>query len=72
MQKNIKVPEIDQVAKTLASYLTSYEFALKQSFSLSHHLESLIDKKTHCSYQKRIKKSQEISRYCFYEKDTFN
>jgi transposase len=35
--KDIKVPEINQQAKTLASYLTSYEFALKQRISLSHH-----------------------------------
>ena len=42
--KEIKVPEIDQQAKTLASYLVSYEFALKQRISLSHHLECLQDK----------------------------
>jgi transposase len=35
--KDIKVPEINQQAKTLVSYLTSYEFALKQRISLSHH-----------------------------------
>jgi len=38
--KDIKVPKIDQQAKALASYLTSYEFALKQRVSLSNHLES--------------------------------
>jgi transposase len=35
--KDIQVPKIDQQAKALASYLTSYEFALKQRVSLSHH-----------------------------------
>jgi transposase len=35
--KDIKIPEINQQAKTLSSYLTSYEFALKQRISLSHH-----------------------------------
>jgi transposase len=35
--KDIQVPKIDQQAKTLASYLTSYEFAVKQRISLSHH-----------------------------------
>ena len=42
--KDIKVPQIDQQAKTLASYLISYEFALKQRISLFNHLESLRDK----------------------------
>jgi len=36
--KDIKIPKIDQQAKALASYLTSYEFALKQRISLSNHL----------------------------------
>jgi transposase len=35
--KDIQVPKVDQQAKTLASYLVSYEFALKQRISLSHH-----------------------------------
>ena len=35
--KDIKVPKVDQQAKALASYLVSYEFALKQRISLSHH-----------------------------------
>jgi len=39
--EDIKIPKIDQQAKTLASYLVSYEFALKQRISLSNHLESL-------------------------------
>jgi transposase len=60
--KDIKVPEINQQAKTLSSYLVSYEFALKQRISLSHHLESLRDKKTHCFDQKRVKKSSRVRR----------
>jgi len=43
--KDIQIPKIDQEAKILSSYLTSYEFALKQRISLSHHLESLRDKR---------------------------
>jgi transposase len=58
--KDIKVPEIDQQAKTLASYLTSYEFALKQRISLSHHLESLRDKKLIALIKKELKRAQEL------------
>jgi len=42
--KDIKIPKIDQQAKTLASYLVIYEFALKQRVALSNHLESLRDR----------------------------
>jgi transposase len=58
--KDIKVPEIDQQAKTLASYLTSYEFALKQRISLSHHLESLRDKQLITLIKKELKRAQEL------------
>jgi transposase len=58
--KDIKVPEINQQAKTLSSYLTSYEFALKQRISLSHHLESLRDKKLIALIKKELKRAQEL------------
>jgi transposase len=58
--KDIKVPKIDQQAKTLASYLTSYEFALKQRISLSHHLESLRDKQLITLIKKELKRAQEL------------
>jgi transposase len=58
--KDIKVPEINQQAKTLSSYLTSYEFALKQRISLSHHLESLRDKKLIDLIKKDLKRAQEL------------
>jgi transposase len=58
--KDIKVPKIDQQAKTLSSYLTSYEFALKQRISLSHHLESLRDKKLIALIKKELKRAQEL------------
>jgi transposase len=58
--KAIKVPEINQQAKTLSSYLTSYEFALKQRISLSHHLESLRDKKLIALIKKELKRAQEL------------
>jgi len=56
--KDIKIPEIDQQAKTLASYLTSYEFALKQRVALSNHLESLRDKKLISLLKKDLKRAQ--------------
>jgi transposase len=58
--KDIKIPEINQQAKTLSSYLTSYEFALKQRISLSHHLESLRDKKLIALIKKELKRAQEL------------
>jgi transposase len=58
--KDIKVPKVDQQAKTLASYLVSYEFALKQRVSLSHHLESLRDKKLVALIKKDLKRAQEL------------
>lgn len=58
--KDIKVPEINQQAKTLSSYLTSYEFALKQRISLSHHLESLRDKKLIALIKKELKRAQKL------------
>jgi transposase len=58
--KDIQVPKIDQQAKTLASYLTSYEFALKQRISLSHHLESLRDKRLIDLMKKDLKRAKKL------------
>ncbi|MHC2995853.1 MAG: IS110 family transposase [Candidatus Atribacteria bacterium] len=58
--KDIKVPKIDQQAKTLASYLTSYEFALKQRISLSNHLESLRDKGLIALMKKDLKRAKKL------------
>jgi transposase len=65
--KDIKVPEIDQQAKTLASYLTSYEFALKQRISLSHHLESLQDKKLIDLIKKEQKRAKKLEDKLFHD-----
>jgi transposase len=65
--KDIKVPEIDQQAKTLSSYLTSYEFALKQRISLSHHLESLQDKKLIDLLKKEQKRAQRLEDKIFHD-----
>jgi transposase len=56
--KDIKIPEIDQQAKTLASYLTSYEFAVKQRVALSNHLESLRDKQLIALIKKELKRAK--------------
>ena len=58
--KDIKVPKIDQQAKVLSSYLTSYEFALKQRISLSHHLESLRDKSLITLMRKDLKRAKKL------------
>lgn len=58
--KDIKIPKIDQQAKVLASYLTSYEFALKQRISLSNHLESLRDKRLIALIKKDLKRAKKL------------
>ncbi len=58
--KDIKIPKIDQQAKTLASYLTSYEFALKQRVSLSNHLESLRDRELITLIKKDLKRAKKL------------
>jgi len=58
--KDIKIPKIDQQAKVLASYLVSYEFALKQRISLSHHLESLRDKRLMALMRKDLKRAKKL------------
>jgi len=58
--KDIKIPRIDQQAKALASYLVSYEFALRQKVSLSHHLESLRDKSLIALIKKDLKRAKKL------------
>ncbi|MHC2994922.1 MAG: transposase, partial [Candidatus Atribacteria bacterium] len=64
--KDIKVPQIDQQAKTLSSYLTSYEFAVKQRVSLSNHLESLRDKKLISLLRKESKRAKMLEDKIFH------
>jgi len=59
-EKDIKVPKIDQQAKTLSSYLVSYEFALKQRVALSNHLESLRDKRLIALIKKDLKRAKRL------------
>jgi len=65
--KDIQVPEIDQQAKTLVSYLVSYEFALKQRISLSHHLESLRDKRLIDLLKKEQKRAKKLEDEIFHD-----
>ena len=65
--KDIKVPEVDQQAKTLASYLVSYEFALKQRISLSNHLESLRDKGLIALMKKDLKRAKMLEDKLFHD-----
>ncbi len=59
-EKDIKVPKIDQQTKVLSSYLTSYEFAVKQRVAISNHLESLRDKKLTSLLKKELKRAQKL------------
>jgi hypothetical protein len=77
--RDIKVPKIDQQAKVLSGYLTSYEFAVKQRVAISNHLESLRDEKLVSLLKKELKRAKKledkifkVSVNRFYEKDTFN
>jgi len=65
--KDIKVPKTDQQAKVLASYLVSYEFALKQRISLSHHLESLRDKQLITLIKKDLKRAKKLEDKIFHD-----
>ena len=65
--KDIKVPKIDQQAKALASYLVSYEFALKQRISLSNHLESLRDKRLIALIKKDLKRAKKLEDKLFHD-----
>jgi len=65
--KDIQVPKIDQQAKTLASYLVSYEFALRQRISLSHHLESLREKQLIVLIKKEQKRAKKLEDKIFHD-----
>ena len=65
--KDIKIPKIDQQAKTLSSYLVSYEFALKQRISLSHHLENLRDKRLIDLIKKEQKRAKKLEDKIFHD-----
>ena len=65
--KDIQVPKIDQEAKTLSSYLVSYEFALKQRISLSNHLESLRDKGLIVLMKKDLKRAKKLEDKLFHD-----
>ncbi|MBA3062667.1 MAG: IS110 family transposase [Atribacteria sp.] len=65
--KDIKVPKIDQQAKTLSSYLTSYEFAVKQRVALSNHLESLRDKELITLIKKELKMAKKLEDKIFHD-----
>jgi transposase len=66
-EKDIKVPKIDQQAKALASYLTSYDFALRQRISLSNHLESLQDKRLIDLMKKDLKRAKKLEDKIFHD-----
>jgi transposase len=65
--KDIKIPKVDQQAKALAGYLVSYEFALKQRISLSHHLESLRDKRLIALIKKDLKRAKKLEDKIFHD-----
>ena len=65
--KDIKVPKIDQQTKVLSSYLTSYEFSVKQRVALSNHLESLRDKRLITLMKKDLKRAQKLENKIFHD-----
>ena len=58
--EKIKVPLIDQEARMLAVYLTSYQFAQGQRVALSNHLESITDKNLGKLLQAEFKRKQQL------------
>ncbi len=59
-KEKMQVPVIDQGAKMLSSYLTSYQFAQKQRVALSNHLESIQDKELLKLLKQELKRAQRL------------
>ena len=57
-KEKMLVPMLNQEAKMLSSYLTSYQFAQKQRVSLSNHLESIQDKELLKLLKQELKRAQ--------------
>jgi hypothetical protein len=58
--EKIQIPVIDQEAKMLASYLTSYQFAQGQRVGISNHPESVTDKDLRKLLQKELLRKQQL------------
>ena len=59
-KEKMQVPVIKQEAKRLSSYLTSYQFALKQRISLSNHIESIQDRELLKLLKQELKRAQRL------------
>lgn len=59
-QERIQIPLIDQEAKMLASYLTSYQFIQGQRVSVSNHLESVTDPTLRKLLKVELKRKQQL------------
>jgi len=57
-KEKMKVPVIDQEAKILSAYLTSYQFVQKQRVSLANHLDSIQDKDLSKLLKQELKRAQ--------------
>jgi transposase len=59
-KEKMQVPVIKQEAKRLSSYLTSYQFALKQRISLSNHIESIQNREPLKLLKQELKRAQRL------------
>ena len=59
-QERIQIPLIDQEAKMLASYLTSYQFIQGQRVSLSNHLERVTNPPLRKLLKVELKRKQQL------------
>lgn len=59
-QERIQIPVIDQEAKKLASYLTSYQFIQGQRVAISNHLESVTDPALRKMLKSELQRKQKL------------
>lgn len=59
-KEKLQVPVVNQEAKMLSCYLTSYQFTQKQRVSLLNHLESIQDKELLKFLKQELKRAQRL------------
>ncbi|MFZ7101790.1 MAG: IS110 family transposase [Peptococcaceae bacterium] len=69
--KDIRIPQVDHVLITLASYLTSYHLTLKQKLSLSNHLEEIRDKTLYRLLKKEEERLDKLEQKLLIRMDTY-
>jgi transposase len=69
--KDIRIPKLDQRLMTLASYLKSYQLALKQRLALTNHLEGVKDKTLYRLLKKEQKRLGQLEQELLIRMDTY-